>query len=138
MKLGTRKEYHEKIKNKPYWKDDCPFCKNEDIIWEWKYWNIITNMYPYSGNEKHIMAVPHRHIIYSNELSVDELVELKDVHNFIKNFFWNEHYFSFTRETMWSRSVEHLHIHFLTWKLKGRYLRKMLEDQWYPIVEDRM
>jgi hypothetical protein len=37
---------------------------------------------------------------------------------------------------MANRSVEHLHMHFLAGKLQWRYLRKMLENQWFPIKED--
>jgi diadenosine tetraphosphate (Ap4A) HIT family hydrolase len=37
---------------------------------------------------------------------------------------------------MANRSVEHFHIHFVPWKLQGKYLRKMLQNQGFPIVEN--
>ncbi|PID84180.1 hypothetical protein CSB09_02325 [Candidatus Gracilibacteria bacterium] len=82
------------------------------------------------------MAVPKRHCIYSTDLTQEEHAELMAVQKFAKEFFGEENYFSFTRETMGSRSVEHLHIHFLVGKLQGRFLRKMLEGQGFPICED--
>ncbi|MEI6710855.1 MAG: hypothetical protein WCK88_00910 [bacterium] len=39
---------------------------------------------------------------------------------------------------MANRSIEHLHIHFLPGKLQGMYLRKMLENQGFPIKEDKL
>lgn len=86
----------------------------------------------------HILLLPKVHKKFSHELTAEELSELPKIYQFIKNFFWEENYFSFTRETFadWSRSVEHLHMHFLTWILKWKYIRKMLEKQWFPISQD--
>jgi diadenosine tetraphosphate (Ap4A) HIT family hydrolase len=61
---------------------------------------------------------------------------MKDIYKFVKNFFWDEHYFSCTRESMGWRSIEHFHMHFIPWRLQWRYLRKMLENQGYPIVQE--
>lgn len=138
MKLWTRNEYNKITKGKIYWKDNCPLCFNAIDIWNWKHWRLTTNIYPYSGNELHIMAFPKRHVKYTHDLNTNELTELKEVYTFAKDFFWNKEYFSFTRETMWSRSIEHLHMHFLPWQLKWRYLRKMLENQWFPIKENKL
>ena len=139
LKFWTRDEYHKKKWKHVYWKDDCPFCKIEDqkshIVWEWKYWYVLHNLYPYSWNEKHIMAVPYTHKKFFLDLTNDEILGLKDVHLFIKDFYWDDNYFSCLRETMANRSIEHLHMHFIPWVLKGRYLRKMLMDQGFPIVE---
>jgi hypothetical protein len=63
-------------------------------------------------------------------------LELREVNNFVKEFFNWVDYFSFTRETMSCRSIEHLHIQFLAWKLQWKYLRKMLEKQGFPIKQD--
>lgn len=115
-KFLTREQYH-KIKWKEiYTQEDCPFCKKEEnsrnIVREWKYWYILQNLFPYSWNDKHIMAVPYKHKKYSIELSDEEFLELKNIQRFVKDFYIEENYFSCTRETMWNRSVEHLHIHF--------------------------
>lgn len=136
QKMLTRKEYHAKKWKKIYWLDDCPFCGYSDIIWKWKYWFIIKNFSPYSWDEKHLMAIPFAHKKYSVELLEEEFAWLKEVQEFVKNFYWEENFFSCTRETMWNRSVEHFHIHFVPWRLQGKYLRKMLENQGFPIKEE--
>lgn len=140
MEFLTREKYHEKKWKKVYSEKDCPFCKVEEqswhTIWKGKYWYILHNISPYSGNEKHIMAVPYKHLKVAWDLTKEYFSELKDVNIFVKNFFWVQEYFSFTRETMANRSAEHYHIHFLVWKLQWRYLRKMLENQGFPIKED--
>ncbi|MEI6710854.1 MAG: hypothetical protein WCK88_00905 [bacterium] len=45
------------------------------------------NKYPYSGDEKHLMAMPIEHKAFSYELSPEELTELHDVHAWIKTFY---------------------------------------------------
>jgi len=137
-KILTRKEYHAKKWKKVYGLEDCPFCDKNKIspIWKWKYWFILRNISPYSWDENHLMAIPYSHKKYSIELSVKELSELKEIHLFVKTFYWEEQYFSSTRETMWNRSVEHIHMHFIPWRLQWKYLRKMLENQGYPIKEE--
>lgn len=148
VQLGNREEY-DKITslNKETWEnkhvfreDDCPFCiieaHQDYILWEWKYWKIIYNKYPYSWDEKHLMAVPRAHKAFSSDLSAEELLELHEVYGEIRRLYGSENYFSCTRETMANRSIEHLHIHFLPGKLQGKYLRKMLENQGFPIQEE--
>ena len=79
------------------------------------------------------MAVPYKHKNYFLDLNDEEILELKKVHLFIKNFYWEEDYFSCNRETMANRSIEHLHIHFLPLKLQDKYLRNMLMNQGFSI-----
>ena len=112
--------------------------QEENIVWKWKYWYILHNIYPYSGDEGHIMAVPYKHRQFSVELSSQEFAEMKEIQEFVKGFFKgkSKDYFSATRETMWNRSVEHVHIHFISWKLQWKYLRKMLQNQGFPIVQE--
>lgn len=134
----SREEYHKKMN----WveildKDNCPFCKVKDqewhIIWKWKYFYLLYNLSSYSWDHRHIMAVPYDHIVLSKDLTSNHLTELAEVYKEVEKFFAWESYFSFTRETLLNRSVEHLHMHFLWWKLEWKFLRKMLELQWYPI-----
>ena len=137
----TREEYHKNLGDKKvFWKDDCPFCKIEEnessIIRKWTHWYLIHNISSYSWDHRHIMAVPFEHICFTNELKKEHFEELKDVHNAVKKFFGEDIYFSFTRESMANRSVEHLHMHFLAWKLQWKFLRKMLELQWFPITQE--
>lgn len=137
LNLGKREEYHKLLGHGILGKDECPFCDLEwnknRIIWRGKYWYLIHNKYPYSGNEKHIMAVPYRHIQFSTDLSAQEHLEMGDVYEAVKRFYGEENYFSATRETMANRSIEHLHMHFIPGKLQWKYLRCMLENQGFPI-----
>lgn len=92
VNFWTREKYHEIKWKKVYWKDNCPFCTNIKeqewhIIWKWKYWFLIHNLYPYSWNNKHLMAVPYTHKKYYLELSDEEILDLKNVNIFIKDFF---------------------------------------------------
>ena len=141
VQIWTREEYYKKKGNVGiYWKDNCPFCDRENqkwqIVWKWKNWFLIHNMFPYSWTEKHIMAVPYEHKLYSTDLNDEELLEMKDIYKFVKEYFWDEKYFSCTRESIANRSVEHIHMHFIPGKLQWKYLRKMLENQWFPIVQE--
>lgn len=120
--MNTREEYHKIKPNKHFGKDNCPFCDIEantgHIIWKGEYWYIIHNIYPYSGQKNHLMLVPFRHIVFSHELESEETTELAEGYKKIKEFYGDELYFSFTRETMANRSVEHLHIHFVPGRLQ--------------------
>lgn len=136
----SREEYHKKVWKEMYGKEDCPFCKKDEqkwhIVWEWKYWYILHNLWSYCWDHRHIMAVPYEHIKVSMDLNEKHFLELSEIYKFVDTFFAWENYFSFTRESMWNRSVEHLHMHFLVWKLQWKFLRKMLEKQGYPIKQD--
>jgi len=139
-RIGTRQEYHNEIWNGVMWQTECPFCDTEKtkntLIKTLDYWKIILNKYPYSGQENHVMAVPIRHLQFVWELNADEFAELPRVHSFMKKFYedlWEKDYFSATRETMGNRSVEHYHMHFIPGRLQWKFLRCMLEWQWYPI-----
>jgi len=139
-RIGTREEYHNLIWKWVMWKDNCIFCDEKKIqdtlLHILQYWKIILNKYPYSGQENHLMAVPIRHVQFVWELNSDEFSELPKVHKYMKDFFDNDDqkdYFSATRETMWNRSIEHYHIHFIPGKLQWKFVRCMLENQGYPI-----
>lgn len=135
----TRQEYHSNKWKTIFLEEDCPFCKPIDqsghTVWKGKYWYILHNLYPYSGDNQHLMAVPYTHKVFIRELSPEEFLEILDIEKFMKEFYGDEDYFSATRETMANRSVEHLHIHFIPGKLQWKYLRKMLHDQGFPIDE---
>lgn len=139
-RIWTREEYHNIIGDDVIWKGNCPFCDIEatknTLIETMQYWKIVLNKYPYSGQENHLMAVPIRHVAFVWGLSLEEFAELPKVHTFMKNFYedqWEKDYFSATRETMWNRSVEHYHMHFIPGRLQGKFVRCMLENQGYPI-----
>lgn len=140
--FGTRDEYRKITQKWILGQENCPFCGPhldvEQIIWEGKFWRIMYNKYPYIEWWKHIMALPKEHKKFSTDFSSDEWQEMKDVHEFMKNFFQDSLYFSFTRENFfWEtgdwRSVEHWHMHFVPGSLKWKYIREMLENQWFII-----
>lgn len=137
----SREEYHKIKWEWMYSKDNCPFCDKEryekQCYRQWKYWQLLFCLSSYSWDYRHLMAVPFEHIVYSNDLKEKHFKELKEIHKIVKDFFKDEEYFSFTRESISdeTRSVEHLHMHFLVWKLQWKFLRKMLELQWYPIKQ---
>jgi diadenosine tetraphosphate (Ap4A) HIT family hydrolase len=119
--------------------DDCPFCRDikesRRIIWKWKFWCIILNDFPYIHTGEHIMLIPIRHIQYNHELLSEESSELPIAYRYIKNFYKQNQYFSFTRESMANRSVEHVHTHFLPWRIKRDTIVKMMHDQGFDIYE---
>ena len=138
MKFGSRKEYENDIIKNQYndlWKSNCPFCKKDEfVIWEWDYWFISHNKYPYLGLENHLLAIPHRHVVYTKDLSKEECEELPKVFEFMNKFYEWGKYFSFIRETIEWRSLEHLHYHylpgFITWSDIEYFLDKNLNKQW--------
>lgn len=140
MQFGT----HNDLKNKLWWKErfereDCPLCrdieKSSNMLWKGEYWTILYNLYPYIAWWKHIMLVPIEHYCYSYDISAIEYTELTLAEKYIKEFFGEEWYFSFTRESMAERSVEHLHTHYIPGKLKRRTLTEMLIEQGFEWME---
>lgn len=130
--LHDRKGYK---KEKDLSRENCPFCNKESqrevILWEWKYWYIQHNKYPYLWLNNHIMAIPYSHKVFSHELTSEEFSEMSDVQKFIKSFYWEQEYFSFLRETLWKRSIEHLHYQYLPWVLRTSRLEQILKEQWF-------
>ena len=119
MIFWDREKY---VKQKLYFtKKNCPFCiysKDEEklFLYETDYWKIIYNKFPYYWN-KHLMAIPKRHIKFTTELNKNELIDYKNIEIFIKDFYKEKNYYSFIRQTTWWRSVEHLHYHYLPWDI---------------------
>lgn len=140
--IGTRDEYKKRLEKNEIGNDldNCPFCnilkKSEEIIWEWNHWYIVYNIFPYTGNSQHIMAIPKSHIWYASEINSETWSEFGEVQRMVARFFEKNEYFSCTRETLSGRSMEHYHIHFLPGTLKWKFLRKMLEMQGFPIKQE--
>lgn len=138
--ISTREQYDALTRDKLLGKDECPFCDSVSqaghTVWKGKYWYILRNIFPYSGDGDHLMAVPYDHKAFSHELTADEIVELADIYAFMKSYYWEKQYFSCTRESFANRSIEHFHMHFIPGKLQWKFIRKMLELQWFPIHEE--
>ena len=126
MIFSNRKIWENRAEAKQLiWKDDCPFCINDwkekkYIVKETKYWSIRYNKYPYYWEEKHLMAIPIRHLEYAYELNKEELIDYNKVELFMKEYYDWKDYYSIVRHSMWWRSVKHLHYHYLTWKVSHR------------------
>lgn len=135
MKFHSREEY-EKIKKRDLadkWKTNCPFCDiskhQEFIIWEWKYFKIIHNKFPYGWLKNHLLVIPRRCISHTCKLLPNELSELPKINVFMKNFYWALPYFSFIREVGESKSIDHLHYHYLPGNIYDEPLEEMLKKQ---------
>ena len=120
MIFEDRNKYVEN--NHYFTKEDCPFCKNNEeekyLVHEIKYWKIIYNKFPYYWKGKHLMAVPKRHIKFTTQLNDEELVDYKNIEIFMKGYYKDDkNYYSFIRQSIWWRSIEHLHYHYLPWHI---------------------
>jgi hypothetical protein len=54
---------------------------------------------------------------------------MSEVQKFINNYYWDKEYFSFMRETLWKRSIEHLHYQYLPWVLRTSRIEAILKEQ---------
>ncbi len=102
--------------------DRCPFCidilkESQYIAFETKYWYVVYNKYPYFWNKIHLLTSPKKHKITTDELSYEELKDYKNIEKFMKDWYKWKNYFSFIRQTIWWKSVEHLHYHYISWKI---------------------
>lgn len=134
VQFWTRADLKKKLGNKSiFWKEDCPFCMylktNEWVVWKWEYWAIIYNQYPYIMDGTHFMLIPTRHVCFSHELSTLEYSEIPYAYAYIRDFYGDIPYFSFTRESFNERSVEHVHTHFISGDLTRRSVTEMLKEQ---------
>jgi diadenosine tetraphosphate (Ap4A) HIT family hydrolase len=126
-------------------REGCPFCdleaQEDMILWKGKHWFIIQNKFPYTGTKEHIMAVPYEHHVCAHEFDTETWAEMEHVHAWVRDFYGEKGYFSFTRETVNdgdrdTRSIEHYHTHFCIGRLQGKYLRNMLQKQGFPVEQD--
>lgn len=123
----------EWFKNQPndLWKEQCPFCDISltPLVKEFTFWYLCNNKYPYWWNQKNLLLIPKRHIQYSYQLEVTELKELKEINKSIHKYFWDDDFFSFMRESWASRSLEHLHYHFLPGIITNEDVEHILEKK---------
>lgn len=132
-KIISREEYDSKRNNKCAWKENCPYCyintELNTVVYESEYWKIFIALSSYTWDENHLLAFPKVHKKYFLELNDWEILDLKNVHKFCDEYFWENNYFSATRETMANRSIEHYHQHFIQWKLQANTIVEMLKNQ---------
>lgn len=122
VKIWTREEWA----NRPIeliWKEGCLFCdvemQKKYIVWSWKYWELKLNKYPYTCDKYHLLAIPRKHYELSTDVPKHEWEEMTKIHVFAKEYFGELEYFSLTRESFGWRSLKHLHIHFIRWKISA-------------------
>ena len=118
-----------------YWKKECPFCPNIDednVIWKGKYFFIQHAKYSYLWLKNHFLLVPYRHVIMTSELTKNEFSEFVEIEKFMENKYNWEDYFSFIRQSLSkdSRSVEHLHYHYLPWYITPLDLENILDNNY--------
>jgi len=132
-----RNIWEEKIKWKGIiWKNNCPFCKLEKkekklVIFNTKHWEIRYNKYPYGWIKKHVLVFPKRHVEFSKNLNDLELLDLKNIHKYLYDFYETQKYFSFLRETFKWRSIKHLHYHYMPGNIHSNNFAEILNKQWY-------
>lgn len=134
--MKDRKIWMEKMKWKDsIWIENCPFCQDNsesDNLWfvkKFKFWNIKKNLYPYNWIKDHLLLIPYRHIEHTKLLNENELIELKEINEFIEKYFGEQNYFSFIRETNWWKSVKHIHYHYLPWILFSDKMEEIMKEQ---------
>lgn len=132
MKLHDRKDW---LKHQPedQGKNNCPLCKESEeyTIKKFKYWRICHNKYPILSLEEHLMAVPIRHVILTSNLTPEELKEFGKVEIFFEKYYLEKgkDYFSFVRQSVLSRSLEHLHYHYIPGRIYYKNIEEMLKKQ---------
>jgi len=76
--ISLRKPENEKIYQERKKEKGCFICDLDMLVKKYKYWVILENKYGYDLiAEKHDLLCPKRHISTREELTVDELDELK-------------------------------------------------------------
>ena len=138
MKLFARNIW-ESTQPEDLWKNKCKFC-NEHIdlsyqIHETEHWRVLHNKFPVLWNAKHIMAIPKAHYKMAHEIPWDVMADYPNVEKYIYDFYWSGSYFTFMRESIQNRSLEHIHYHFLPGKINYKHLEYILKDQWFTQEE---
>lgn len=132
MKLHKRDDW-KKHQPKDQGKENCPLCEESEeyTIQKFTHWRICHNKYPLLGKEEHLMAVPLRHVILTSNLTPEELEEFHNVEKFMEEYYLKKgkDYFSFVRQSPLSRSLEHLHYHYVPGRIYYKNIEEMLKKQ---------
>jgi diadenosine tetraphosphate (Ap4A) HIT family hydrolase len=76
--LSLRTKKSEEFYQKDVQQAGCFICGFDLLVKEYKKWVILENKYPYDAiSNKHHLLCPKRHIATREEMTVDELDELK-------------------------------------------------------------
>lgn len=138
MKLYDRSIW-ENTQPQDLWKWECTFCDSklwkQYIIHETKYWMVVHNKYPVLGLKNHLMAIPKQHIKFAYEIPSEVMAEYPEVEKFVYKYYNGWAYFTFMRESIQNRSLEHIHYHFLPGKINYKHLEYILLEQWFTRQE---
>lgn len=128
-----RRDIWEQTQPVDLWASGCPFCdtylEREYLIFETEHWRVLHNKYPILWLREHIMAIPKLHLKYAFEIPAEVMAEYPHVEKFVSDFFDWKSYFTFMRESLQNRSLEHIHYHFLPGKMNYKHLEYILLDQ---------
>lgn len=111
----------------------CPFCEEyidrDYVIYETQYWRIIHNKFPVLWLREHIMAIPKAHIKLAYEIPTEVMADYPNIERFVYDFYDGWSYFTFMRESLQNRSLEHIHYHFLPGKINYKHLEYLMCEQ---------
>lgn len=138
MKLFAR-DIWENTQPEDLWKHECKFCSDyidtSYQIFETQYWRVLHNKFPVLGISNQIMAIPKIHYKMAYDIPREVMAEYPEVEKFVYNFFQWESYFTFMRESIQNRSMEHIHYHFIPGKINYKHLEYILLDQGFTQQE---
>lgn len=81
------------------------------------------------------MAIPKQHIKFAYEIPSEIMAEYPEVEKFVYKYYNGWAYFTFMRESIQNRSLEHIHYHFLPGKINYKHLEYILLEQWFTRQE---
>lgn len=132
MKLFDR-EIWEKTQPKDLWKSQCAFCSEYiDLsyqIYETTHWRVLHNKFPVLWLKTQLLAIPKEHYTLAHEIPAEVMAEYPKIEKFVYQFYKWWPYFTFMRESLQNRSMEHIHYHFLPGKINYKHLEYVLLDQ---------
>jgi diadenosine tetraphosphate (Ap4A) HIT family hydrolase len=71
---------------------------------------------------------------YTRNLSTEEWADFREVEIFMKSFYQEIKYYSFIREEGETKSVHHLHYHFLPGELPSDPFKSLLKEQGFEEI----
>jgi len=102
----SRAEMDARAKKAGYMcRNDCPFCdhdrhkQNNSFLSQTGDWMQIHSLGAYRGNTDHLIVFPLKHVEKSVELSIQQILDYKNMLGNIDDFYGEKEYTSFTRES---------------------------------------
>ena len=124
--ISLRKKESEKIYQKREEEKGCFICNKDLLAKEYSHWVILKNRYPYDAiASRHDLLCPKRHISDREELTINELAELREIRKA------NSDIYSFEMWNYPSKQTHkvHFHLHLLVFKEMAPREKKRLIKQ---------